>query len=143
MKIGYMTLVWTLCAASLTTACGKAPGSDAPDPADGPVTIVVPDNLDDLVADGDAKKGEALFATKGCRACHLLTAVKLVGPGLEGVGKRRSVRWMARMMLKPEVMVKEDPQAKLLLGIHMVAMANQNVAVDTELPHLLAFLKTR
>lgn len=143
MKLLDLSLLSVLGAVALAaTACGKS-GGGAPDPADGPVSIVVPEKLTDLVAAGDAKKGEELFASKGCKACHNLDATKLVGPGLAGVSQRRSLLWMARMILKPEEMVKSDAEAKKLLAAYMTPMANQNVAVDTELPHILAFLKTK
>jgi cytochrome c2 len=137
MKLLYFALLTGLLALA---ACGKA--AEVPDPADGPVAIVIPEKLDDLVAAADAKKGEELFAAKGCKACHKLDGTKLVGPGLQAVSQRRSVPWMARMMLKPEVMVQTDAEAKKLLAAYMTQMANQNVAADTELPHLLAYLKT-
>jgi cytochrome c2 len=126
------------------SACGKsAEAGGAPNAADGPQAIAVPANLAELVTAGDAKKGEELFASKGCKACHNLDATKLVGPGLAGVSKRRSDAWMARMILKPEEMVKTDDEAKKLLAAYMSAMANQNVNAETELPHLIAYLKTK
>lgn len=144
MKLIDLSLLFFLCAAAVAgAACGKSAGSAAPDPADGPATIVLPEKLADQVAAGDAKKGEELFASKGCKACHNLDATKLVGPGLAGVSQRRSLPWMARMVLKPEEMVKTDPEARKLLAAYMTPMANQNVGVDTELPHILAFLKTK
>ena len=124
-------------------ACGKSAESSAPNPADGPQAIAIPANLADLVAAGDAKKGEELFASKGCKACHNLDATKLVGPGLAGVTKRRSEAWIARMILKPEEMVKTDDEAKKLLAAYMTAMANQNVSAEAEMPHLIAYLKTK
>ena len=108
---------------------------------EGPASIVLPDELDDAVEDADPQQGAALFTAKGCNACHNLTDVKLVGPGLKGVSARRTQEWMARMILKPEVMVKEDPDAMKLLATHMVPMANQNISPDKELPALLRFLQ--
>lgn len=134
----------SLAALSFTVGCAKQPegAAAAPGGADGPATIVVPANLLDLVAKADAKQGEALYLSKGCKACHNLTDVKLVGPGFKGVTARRSLTWMAKMILKPEVMIKEDDEAKKLFAAMMTPMANQNVAAETELPALLAFLKT-
>lgn len=40
-----------------------------------------------------AQTGEELFKNN-CAACHRLTADKLVGPGLLGVGERRSQEWL-------------------------------------------------
>ncbi len=109
---------------------------------DGPTTIAVPANLSELMGKSDVKRGAALYLSKGCKACHNLTDVKLVGPGLKGIGGRRSALWMARMILRPEVMIKEDPEAKKLFAAMMAPMVNQAVAADTELPALLAFLET-
>ena len=145
MKNSPKTLALLLSTLVSVAACGKsadAPGAAGGGAADGPASITVPANLADLVSKADAKQGEALFNSKGCKACHNLTDVKLVGPGLKGVGTRRSVTWMAKMILKPEVMIKEDEEAKKLFAAMMAPMANQNVAADTELPLLLAFLKT-
>jgi mono/diheme cytochrome c family protein len=151
-------------AATLFAACTPQGGADAPAPApaatataavvtappvaaavgpDGPASIVVPADLAATVAAGDAAKGEALFASKGCVACHKVDATRLVGPGLAGVMQRRSQTWTARMILKPEQMVKDDPEAKKLFATYMTPMANQSVDPVAELPHLLAFLKTK
>ncbi len=127
-------------AAPATAAAPLAPASVGPD---GPTTIALPPDFEALLATGDAAKGEALYASKGCKACHNLDATRLVGPGFAGVAGRHSVTWMARMMLKPEVMIAQDPAAKKLLGTYMVPMANQAVDPKTELPHLLAFLLTK
>ena len=158
----FTRLCW-IAALAATVGCTKAPEpapSAAPAPAatdpaaaaaapagevgpDGPTTIAVPAKLDELVTAADAKKGEEVWNAKGCKACHNLTDVKLVGPGLAGVTKRRSLAWMGRMILKPEVMIKEDPVAKKLFAAHMTPMGNQNVDAATDLPNLLAFLKTK
>lgn len=108
---------------------------------EGPASIVLPAGLEASVAAADAKQGEALFAAKGCNACHTLTDLKLVGPGLKGVSARRTLPWIARMLLKPEVMVKEDPDAMKLFAAMLVPMANQNVNPETELPALLRYLE--
>jgi len=149
------------CALVLAAACNKA--SEAPAPAapaaapaaagaaaaptgevgpDGPASIAIPAGLDAAVAAADAKKGEEVWNAKGCKACHNLDGTKLVGPGLAGVTKRRSNAWLARMILKPEVMVKEDPEARKLFAALMTPMANQNVP-EADVAPLIAFLKTR
>ena len=123
--------------------------SQHPDPAlalrgtsDGPPAIALPDNLADLVAKADAKQGEVLFVQKGCKACHTLSDAKLVGPGLQHVLQRRQLPWVARMILRPDVMVKTDADAKQLFAVAMTPMANQNVNATTELPALLALLNS-
>ncbi len=90
----------------------------------------------------DIKKGEALFAAKGCVACHKVGGGKLVGPDLKGVTARREESWIKKMILRPDVMVKEDEIAKKLLGETFVPMPNQNVDPKTELPFILSFLKS-
>jgi mono/diheme cytochrome c family protein len=150
-------------ALGLASACSPQGSADAPAPAtaapataavvtappvaavgpDGPPSIVVPADLAATVAAGDPAKGEALFSSKGCVACHKVDATRLVGPGLAGVTQRRSLPWVARMILKPEQMVKDDPEAKKLFATYMTPMANQSVDPVAELPHLIAFLKTK
>jgi cytochrome c551/c552 len=146
MKALHNIALVSLTVVSLALGCAKqpdgAPAAAGDGAADGPASIVVPANLLDLVAKADPKVGEGLYVSKGCKACHNLTDVKLVGPGLKGVTGRRSLTWMGKMILKPEVMIKEDDEAKKLFAAMMTPMANQNVAADTELPALLAFLKT-
>lgn len=90
----------------------------------------------------DIKKGEELFAAKGCVACHKIGGGKLVGPDLKGVTARREADWIKKMILKPEIMVKEDPIAKKMLGELFIPMPNQNVNPTTELPFLFAYLKS-
>lgn len=132
----------TAAAAPVTAAAPASVAAAAAGP-DGPASIEIPGDLDAIVGAGDAAKGEALFASKGCSACHKVDATRLVGPGLQGVGERRSTAWLARMILKPEVMVKDDPEAKKLFATYMTPMANQNVDPKAELPHLIAFLKSK
>ncbi len=108
----------------------------------GPASIALPTNLVELVAKADVQKGGALYVSKGCKACHTLTEAQLVGPGLRGVTTRRELTWVARMILRPDVMVKVDPEAKRLFQAMVAPMANQNVAAETELPAILAYLKS-
>ena len=46
----------------------------------------------EVLAHGNAERGEALFQSKGCGGCHTMSGVKqaagLVGPPLDGVGRR-------------------------------------------------------
>ena len=132
-----------LLAVLLACGCGRSaesgPGSTSPE---GPASIELPAGLTAMVAQADPKRGGALFVSKGCKACHNLNDQKLVGPGLKGIANRRTLPWMARMILKPEVMVREDAEAKALLAKMMAPMANQNINAETELPLLLAFLQT-
>ena len=93
-------------------------------------------------APADIKKGEEVFAAKGCIACHKIGGGKLVGPDLKGVTARRDETWIKKMILRPDVMVKEDDVARKMLGELFVPMPNQNVDPKTELPFILAYLKS-
>ena len=63
-----------------------------------------------------ATKGEELFKKK-CYSCHRENE-KLIGPAMRGVTQRREPEWIMRMILEPEVMLKEDPIAIKLLEEH-------------------------
>jgi mono/diheme cytochrome c family protein len=122
-------------------ACGKSgEGSKAaaPDPAEGPADIAVPE----IAASNDVAAGEKLFASKGCSACHKIGGGKLVGPDLQGVTTRRKKKWIARMILHPDQMLQKDATARELLKVHMTPMPPQNVDPQSELPAILAFLES-
>lgn len=130
-------------------ACNETPSAPAAQaeaaPAavgpDGPASIKI-EPLTVSTAAADVEKGKAVFTAKGCVACHKTDATKLVGPGLKGVTERRTVAWIQRMILSPDVMVKEDPVAKQLLGTHFTPMPAQGVDPKSELPSLVAYLKS-
>src|SRR5688572_32146177 len=90
----------------------------------------------------DVARGQEVFAEKGCTACHKIGGGKLVGPDLKGVTARRDETWIKRMILRPDVMLKEDEVAKKLLAEHLTPMPNQNVDPAKDLPPLLAYLKS-
>ncbi len=77
-----------------------------------------------------AEKGEELFQTKGCSACHTIGQGKRTGPDLAGVTERRNLDWIANQILHPEVMLEKDPIARELLATYMVRMPNQNVTPE-------------
>lgn len=77
-----------------------------------------------------AKKGEDLFTSKGCNACHNPT-MRIVGPAIEGLFERRNAAWVMNMIMNPEVMVKEDADAKALLEeYNNIPMTNQDVSEE-------------
>lgn len=86
--------------------------------------------------------GKDLFAAKGCVGCHKIGGGKLVGPDLKGVTARRDKEWLTKMILHPDVMVKEDETAKKLMAEHLVPMPNQNIDPQKELPPLMSYLKS-
>jgi cytochrome c len=133
-------------AALLLSACSEKPAEAAPapvaaaEPAPAQTQIPTPE-LTISAAAADIAKGQELFAAKGCVACHKLGGGRLVGPDLKDVLTRREQEWVERMILRPDVMVKEDAVAKKLLAEYLTPMPNQSVDPQAELPFLLAYLK--
>lgn len=90
-----------------------------------------------------AQKGEKLFQTKGCNACHYPDKErnhKLVGPGLKGITKERSEEWLIGMIVNPDSMYKHDEEAKKLLKESGIRMPNQNVSIE-EAKAIIAYLR--
>lgn len=77
-----------------------------------------------------AERGEELFRTRGCTACHTLGQGKKVGPDLRGVTERRDFEWTYHMVTNPDSMVKNDPDARQLLNEYLVPMSDQNVSPE-------------
>ena len=75
-----------------------------------------------------SEKGKGIFDQK-CVACHKFD-VKLVGPPLNGVTKRRKPEWVMNMILNPDQMTKENAVAKQLFAEHLIQMTFQNVTQD-------------
>ena len=88
-----------------------------------------------------AAKGEGLFKTKTCSTCHAFGA-RITGPDLAGVTHRRTEAWMRKQMLQPDVMTKEDPIARQLLGQYAVQMPNLMLK-DEEASALIEFMKQK
>ena len=117
-----------------------APKEEAVGP-DGPESIPY-GGVDEISTDPAViKNGEDLFNSKGCVACHRMD-MKLVGPALGGVAERRTVKWMARMIQHPEMMLEKDPVAKQLLATHFTPMANQGVTPE-EAKAIISYLATQ
>jgi mono/diheme cytochrome c family protein len=89
-----------------------------------------------------AEKGEELFKTKGCIACHTIGKGRITGPDLAGVTKRRKLDWIENQILHPEVMVEKDPIAKELLATYLVKMPNQNVTPE-EAQAIIMYLREK
>jgi mono/diheme cytochrome c family protein len=123
------------------TAPTAAPVAEAPAPVPEKTVIEVP-AFTISSAPGDIAKGQELFAAKGCPACHKIGGGKLVGPDLKGVTARRDETWLKKMILRPDVMIKEDETAKQLFVAHLTPMPNQGVDPKIELPLILAYLKS-
>lgn len=84
-------------------------------------------------------EGQVIFEGK-CSACHKVEE-RYVGPPIKGITDRRTPEWIMNMILNPEQMVKEDPQAKALLAEYIAPMANQNLTED-EARKVLEYFRT-
>ncbi len=103
----------------------------------GPITsIELPETIDDAMV----AAGAETYKTK-CTACHKL-GKKFIGPAPNGVLKRRSPEWIMNMILDPEGMVKNDPDAKaLLIEYNGSPMANQSLT-EEEARNILEYFRT-
>ena len=86
-----------------------------------------------------AEKGKAVFIAK-CSACHKTTDVKLVGPGLKGVTKRRTPESIMNQITNPAEMEQKDPVGRALLAKHLTQMTFQNVT-DDETRQILEYFR--
>jgi len=86
-----------------------------------------------------SNKGESLFNSK-CTACHKIDKRK-IGPPMLGVTKRRTPEWIMNMILNPDVMVKENEQARQLLMEYSAPMANQSLS-EEEARSILEYFRT-
>jgi cytochrome c5 len=148
-----ISILTSLCTALLITACGnfeKDNTTNAPtaasqdvssyDPKRGegkwtPENVSVSDKLDAP----KAAEGEKIAGSK-CLSCHKLSSEKLVGPGWEGVTKRRTPSWLMNFITNPEPMLDKDPEAQAMLEICLVRMPNQNLS-DDEARSILEFMR--
>lgn len=89
-----------------------------------------------------AEKGEELFKTKGCIACHTIGKGRLTGPDLAGVTERRKLEWIQNMILNPDQMLEKDAIARELLATYMVKMTNQNVKPE-EAQAIIMYLREK
>ena len=83
--------------------------------------------------------GEKIYNLK-CITCHNMNS-KLIGPPLSGILNRRSPEWVMNMILTPEIMLKEDPDAiKLLKEYNEIPMLPLGIT-DDEARQILEFLR--
>jgi mono/diheme cytochrome c family protein len=144
MKTMRMWLVAAVVLAACSKSAPEASTEPTPSPASEPpksglANLTVP-NITYSTAQPDLDKGKEVFTAKGCNGCHKIGGGKLVGPDLKGVTGRRDKEWIAKMILRPDLMTKEDPVAKELFKTHMTQMPNQGVP-ESDLPALMSYLK--
>ena len=103
----------------------EEPASNEPNKGIGPISNIEIGPLDDALA----TTGEEIFTTK-CTACHKMEE-RHVGPPLKGVTEKRTPEWIMNMILNPDEMTKNDPDATaLLVEYNLSPMANQNLTED-------------
>ena len=129
IAVGYFFSILFLSAlffaiSSCSSESGSEGGSPGGDKGIGPVTSVSLGALDENLA----ANGKTIFAAK-CVACHKID-VKVVGPALQDITKRRKPEWIMNQILNPTEMTQKDPVAKALLGQYIAQMANQNLTQD-------------
>ncbi len=101
---------------SLACAGGEAP--DAEEAPSGPIDAEL------------ASRGQALFQSAGCQACHTVGGGRLVGPDLAEVTERRSYQFVMGMIVNPDSMLTNNETARALLAEYMTPMSNQGVTRD-------------
>ncbi len=103
----------------------------------GPITKEI--TLGDI-DQGLVTKGETAFKTK-CMVCHKFDA-KLIGPALGCITKKQSATWIMNMIMAPDKMIKEDPEAKKLFEEFKTPMANMAIKED-EARAILEYLRSK
>ena len=103
----------------------------------GPVSSVT---LGETIDQTMAAEGAKIYKTK-CTACHKI-GQKFIGPPPNGVLDRRSPEWIMNMILDPEGMVKNDPDARaLFIEFNGSPMANQSLT-EEEARKILEYFRT-
>jgi mono/diheme cytochrome c family protein len=87
-----------------------------------------------------AAKGQEVFDSK-CAVCHKFEE-RYVGPALAGITTRRKPEWIMNMILNPELMIAEDPDAKALFTEFLTPMANQNIS-EEDAKAILTYFRSR
>ncbi len=91
----------------------------------GPVTEVVELGALDMQL---AEKGREIFELK-CSACHKVNE-RYIGPAVGDVLERRSATYVMNMILNPDGMVKEHPEARKVLQEYLSPMPNQGLSKE-------------
>ncbi len=75
-----------------------------------------------------AQKGKEIFELK-CSACHKVNE-RYIGPAVGDVLEQRSPTYVMNMILNPDGMTKNHPEAKKLLQEYMSPMPNQGLSQE-------------
>ena len=88
-----------------------------------------------------ALEGEKLFKSKTCSTCHAF-GLRITGPDLAGVTRRRTAAWIEAQIQRPDVMLREDPISRELLGEYVVPMPNLGIQ-PREAKALVEYMKKK
>jgi len=98
-------------------------------------------NRSDVRADPAlARRGAALFTSKGCNACHTVGKNgKMAGPDLAGVTRRRTHDWLRRWLKDPNAMFGSDSIVDaMVVQAKNVKMPNMKLS-DSEIEALISY----
>jgi len=96
-----------------------------------------------MVNRANAQDGKTLFK-QNCGVCHTTTQQKLVGPGLEGIGNKRSEEWLINWIKDSQAFVKSgDADAKAALDAGGgVVMPPFTQLSDGDIKAILGYIST-
>lgn len=129
--------------AVLVAACDVDESVDTQPPqAVTEVAVGVDDGgIDDIPDDRELiERGETLFRSEGCIACHR-SGDRQRGPQLEGVTEKRSAAWIAQVIMHPGDMRQHDDTARQLAEQYPAPMPETNLDPD-QTRALIAYLAT-
>lgn len=135
-KIGgiIIILILFIFLAIVTFSCSYAGKKEFTTSGNNTQLSAVSDDHEDMIL-----KGKFIF-TKKCMECHDMD-VKLKGPALRDVTKRRKAEWILNMILNPDEMLKKDAEAKKLFKQHVVKMVVKDVD-EEQARSILEFLRS-
>lgn len=85
------------------------------------------------------KKGDDLYMQK-CASCHHLSTELIVGPGWDGITKRRHSAWLMNLMTNTEEMLEKDPELKKQIAEYKSQMPDFGLT-DKEARSILEFMR--
>lgn len=124
-------MAWFCSGLAIFTLAGTASPASAQE-TDANVQFTVDEEL--------ADRGEELFESRQCMACHHVGDGELIGPDLAGVVEKRGLEWIRRMIREPETMTVEDSTARQLKAEYNgIQMPNPSVT-DEEIEALIHYI---
>ena len=84
-------------------------------------------------------KGRIIYLNK-CKVCHYLSTAQLTGPGWQNITQRRTPAWIMNMIVYPDLMTANDPEAKKLRQMYTIAMPALGLSME-EARQVLEFMR--